>query len=113
MGCPFSCVVLSTAHASLPFVTGTTTEPACSERLGRIVRPGRNWEARPVPEVLRHIGESTEGLAPAATLFGSLPRNLATPARALVTIYFGVIFVILLPCMPRPAISPFCPKTKA
>jgi hypothetical protein len=27
--------------------------------------------------------------------------------------YFGVIFVILLPCMPRPAISPFWPKTKA
>jgi hypothetical protein len=27
--------------------------------------------------------------------------------------YLGVIFVILLPCIPRPAISPFCPKTKA
>ena len=27
--------------------------------------------------------------------------------------YLGVILLILLPCMPRPAISPFCPKTKA
>ena len=27
--------------------------------------------------------------------------------------YFGVILVILLPWMPRPAISPFCPKMTA
>src|SRR4029453_6667460 len=35
--------------------------------------------------------------------------SVATPRAR----YFGVIFVILLPCMPRPAISPFWPKTKA
>jgi hypothetical protein len=28
-------------------------------------------------------------------------------------IYLGVIFVILLPCTPSPAISPFWPKMKA
>ena len=27
--------------------------------------------------------------------------------------YLGVILAILLPCIPRPAISPFWPKTKA
>ena len=27
--------------------------------------------------------------------------------------YWGVIFEILLPWMPSPAISPFCPNTKA
>jgi hypothetical protein len=30
-----------------------------------------------------------------------------------VWVYFGVIFVILLPWMPRPAMIPFCPKTNA
>ena len=36
-------------------------------------------------------------------------RNAGGPTSG----YLGVIFVILLPCIPRPAISPFCPKTKA
>ena len=34
-------------------------------------------------------------------------------AGGVTSVYLGVIFVILLPCIPRPAISPFCPKTKA
>ena len=39
-------------------------------------------------------------------------RDLETVSPT-AAVYFGVIFVILLPCRPRPAMSPFCPKMKA
>lgn len=40
-------------------------------------------------------------------------RTGLPPWTATLPAYFGVIFVILLPWMPSPAISPFWPKTNA
>jgi hypothetical protein len=52
---------------------------------------------------------------------GNVSRGMGNRAAAHATVYdrrpneryFGLIFVILLPWMPIPAISPFWPKTNA
>ena len=81
--------------------TGTQRPQAETER--------RSPEGRSTPERL----EGGEG-APAVGGWKRLgpPISTAITARRRFR-YFGVIFVILLPWMPRPAISPFCPKTNA
>ena len=55
-----------------------------------------------VPAVCPRTAEAAHGLTEGA-------RNAGGGMKG----YLGVIFLILLPCMPRPAISPFCPKTTA
>ena len=55
-----------------------------------------------VPAVCARTADAASGLTESAPHTGGVTSG-----------YLGVIFVILLPCIPRPAISPFCPKTKA
>ena len=65
-------------------------DPPCADCPGRLPRPG-------------NVGDI------------ALLRVVANGAttRCTLVCYFGVIFEILLPWRPMPAISPFCPKTNA
>ena len=100
--------------------------PVLSDARSRPLSPGcivgDREDSGPTPGEVR--GESRSGQihrgfrrpAVCAPTAGAVPVNHTQGGRntgSIESSYLGVILLILLPCMPRPAISPFCPKTQA
>ena len=85
------------AIARIPFISSSTATRSVSDT-GKWLSPWNN----PIGETRPDFGRR-----PYVRWRENGRIRLRGPA------YFGLILVILLPCMPSPAMSPFWPKMKA